>query len=254
MLTKNRIKLIKSLAFAKYRNSSGLFVAEGPKLVEELMQAYRCEILCATESWISRNKNLAAKADELATIDEQELRHISFLQTPQEVLGVYRQPADSDSSVTEILGTQLCLALDGVQNPGNVGTILRIADWFGIDHIVCSTDTADVYSPKVVQASMGAIARIKVVYRDLPAFLGTLPPETPVYGTFLNGDNIQQAHLNQHGLIIMGNEGNGIRPDVEKYVTKRLFIPSYPYGRATSESLNVAIATAITCEEFRRRI
>ena len=145
------------------------------------------------------------------------------------------------------------LALDDVQDPGNLGTIIRIADWFGIHHIICSTGTADAFSPKVVQATMGAIARVKIHYTDLPSYLSTLPKGTPVYGTFLEGDDIYTLPLSDHGIIVMGNEGNGISPATAKAVTDKLFIPNWPEGAKTSESLNVAVATAITCSEFRRR-
>ncbi|MCQ2208297.1 MAG: RNA methyltransferase [Paludibacteraceae bacterium] len=143
--------------------------------------------------------------------------------------------------------------LDRVQDPGNLGTIIRIADWFGIRNIVCSNDTVDVFNPKTVQATMGALARVKVHYADLVPFLKSLPNDFPVFGTFLEGDNIYQMDLPQKAVIIMGNEGNGISKEVGQLVNKKLFIPSFPPNEPTSESLNVAVATAITCAEFRRR-
>jgi len=146
----------------------------------------------------------------------------------------------------------LCLALDEVQDPGNLGTIIRIADWFGIEHIFCSQGTADVYNPKVVQATMGALARVHVHYVNLSELIDSLP-DIPVYGTFLDGTNIYEQELSQTGIIVMGNEGNGISPEVRKVINRRLYIPNYPANRPTSESLNVAVATAITCAEFRRR-
>ena len=147
----------------------------------------------------------------------------------------------------------MVLALDGVQDPGNLGTIVRIADWWGIDHVVCSHDTADVFAPKVVQATMGAIARVKVSYVDLPQWLESLPNEVAVCGTFLDGDNIYAAPLPPSGVLVMGNEGKGISADVEATVNLRLLIPSFPAHRPTSESLNVAIATAVAVAEFRRQ-
>ena len=144
-------------------------------------------------------------------------------------------------------------ALDGVQDPGNLGTIVRIADWWGIDHVVCSHDTADVFAPKVVQATMGAIARVKVSYVDLPQWLESLPNKVAVCGTFLDGDNIYAAPLPHSGILVMGNEGKGISADVEALVNRRLLIPSFPAHRPTSESLNVAIATAVAVAEFRRQ-
>jgi TrmH family RNA methyltransferase len=133
-----------------------------------------------------------------------------------------------------------------------LGTIIRIADWFGIDTILCSEDTADIYNPKVVQATMGSIARVKVTYLNLKEYLNTLSTEIPIYGTFLDGDNIYQKDLTANGIIIMGNEGKGISPAIAEKVNHRLLIPNYPEGKATADSLNVAIATAITCSEFRR--
>lgn len=146
------------------------------------------------------------------------------------------------------------MALDGVQDPGNVGTIIRIADWFGIEEIYCSRQTADCWSPKVVQATMGSIARVKVHYTDLEALTDSLPDNFPVYGTLLEGKDIYQSELSGKGLIVMGNEGNGITEAMRRRITKPLLIPNYPRGRETADSLNVAIATAITCAEFRRRM
>jgi TrmH family RNA methyltransferase len=147
----------------------------------------------------------------------------------------------------------LCLALDNVQDPGNMGTIVRIADWFGIENIFCSVGTADIYNPKTIQATMGAIGRIKVHYVNLPEFLESIKEKAPLYGTFLDGENIYSKELKGNGLIIMGNEGNGISKECSRNITERLFIPNYPSGRETSESLNVSVATAIICSEFRRR-
>ena len=145
----------------------------------------------------------------------------------------------------------LLLSLDGIQDPGNLGTIIRIADWFGIDHIICSEDTVDAWNPKVVQATMGSIARVNIIYTNLIQFIDTLPEGFPIYGTLLDGENIYTQTLTPHGLIIMGNEGNGISPEIRSRVNHRLLIPSYRTDD-TAESLNVAIATAITCAEFRR--
>ena len=154
---------------------------------------------------------------------------------------------------SEQLRDNLTLALDDVQDPGNLGTIIRIADWFGIDTIYCSEETVDAWNPKVVQATMGSSARVKLHYTNLAEYLEGLQDAVPVYGTFLDGNNLYTEELSAAGIIIMGNEGNGISDSVERHVTKRLLIPSYPAERPTAESLNVAIATAITCAEFRRR-
>lgn len=244
MISKNKTKLIRSLETKKGREKSGLFVAEGPKTVGDLIAA-------------------GFKA-EMIIDDEADARQVSFLRHPQGVVGVFHIPGyglaandgqASDDGQTEggIDTGKLSLALDGVQDPGNLGTIIRIADWFGIDDIYCSRDTADCWSPKVVQATMGSIARVRVRYCDLGSAISSLPEGFPVYGTFLDGSDIYSTPLSAAGLIVMGNEGNGISEGIRRLVTHRLLIPNYPQGRQTADSLNVAIATAITCAEFRRR-
>ena len=147
----------------------------------------------------------------------------------------------------------LCLGLDDVQDPGNLGTIIRIADWFGIRHIFCSIGTADVFNPKTIQATMGAIARVQIHYCNLKELIES-EPDVPVFGTFLDGTDLYKENLAQHGLIVMGNEGNGISQEIEQLVNRKLLIPNYPSGVETSESLNVAVATGIVCAEFRRRM
>ena len=190
------------------------------------------------------------QAEEIIEVTEEELARASLLKAPQEVLGVFKQPQYLFNP--NIAKEQLCLALDDVQDPGNLGTIVRIADWFGIKHIFCSTGTADIYNPKTVQATMGAIARVKLHYCNLSEVLGSLT-DIPVFGTFLDGENIYTQELSNHGIIVMGNEGKGISPNVSRFVNSKLLIPNFPQGCETSESLNVAVATAITCSEFRRR-
>ena len=265
MISKNKIKYIRSLELKKNRNKEGKFVAEGFKVVDDLLALQPADLIVATQEWL-HGKHLADQT-EVIEVTEEELKKVSFLQHPQQVLAVFRQDTgcnkqDSNNSQEEAeeknfgfskINTQeLSLALDGVQDPGNLGTIIRIADWFGITHIYCSQDTADVYNPKVVQATMGSIARVKVEYGNLLALVESLPADVPVYGTLLDGDNIYQQQLENWGLIVMGNEGKGISPALAKKVNRRLLIPNFPEGRATADSLNVAIATAITCSEFRR--
>ena len=184
-------------------------------------------------------------------VEQEELSRASLQKTPQEVLAIFEQPVyESDSKV---ISESLCLALDNVQDPGNLGTIVRLADWFGIEDIFCSAGTVDIFNPKTVQATMGAIARVRVHYCDLPELISSLKG-IPVYGTFLNGNVIYSETLSANGLIVMGNEGNGVSTEVEALINKRLYIPNYPHERETSESLNVAIATAVVCAEFRRRL
>ena len=247
MISKNKIKYIRSLELKKNRNKEGKFVAEGFKVVDDLLALQPADLIVATQEWL-HGKHLADQT-EVIEVTEEELKKVSFLQHPQQVLAVFGQATSGDYSINT---NELSLALDGVQDPGNLGTIIRIADWFGITHIYCSQDTADVYNPKVVQATMGSIARVKVEYGNLLGLVESLPADVPVYGTLLDGDNIYQQQLENRGLIVMGNEGKGISPALAKKVNHRLLIPNFPEGRATADSLNVAIATAITCSEFRR--
>ena len=256
MISKNQIKYVRSLQMKKHRKAEGVFVAEGHKLVDDVMGAFECTYVAATSDWLAAHERwverLRSKGVEVDDVTEDELRRVSLLETPQQVLAIFRQPR-YEVDVDDVVRQQLCLALDDVQNPGNLGTIVRVADWFGIEHIFCSQGCADLYNPKTVQATMGAMARVKVHYVDLAEMLASLDADTPVYGTFLDGENMYGKTLSEHGVIVMGNEGNGISAEVERHVTERLFIPNYSEGRATSESLNVAIATAIVCAEFRRR-
>ena len=281
MISKNKIKYIRSLELKKNRNKEGKFVAEGHKVVDDLLALQPAELIVATPEYL-HGKHFAAHTEVIEVTDE-ELKKVSFLQHPQQVLAVFKQAChakaaqgdaskadfsegyasdgNTSDSETDCPGgfssfdaNELSLALDGVQDPGNLGTIIRIADWFGITHIYCSQDTADVYNPKVVQATMGSIARVKVEYGDLLALVESLPADVPVYGTLLDGNNIYQQQLENRGLIVMGNEGKGISPAMAKKVNRRLLIPNFPEGRPTADSLNVAIATAITCSEFRRQL
>lgn len=248
-LGKNRIKYIRSLELKKKRKEENVFLAEGPKLVGELTGVFHCCFLAATAEWIELHQGV--RADEISVVTEEELSRASLLKTPQQVLAVFEQPAYSIDAA--VVSHSLCLALDDVQDPGNLGTIIRLADWFGIEHIFCSRNSADVFNPKVVQATMGAIARVKVSYTSLPDLINSLPEGTEVYGAFLDGDNIYSQELSAKGLLVMGNEGNGVSPEVEKLINKKLYIPNYPPQREASESLNVAVATAVICAEFRRK-
>ena len=275
-VSKANIKLVRSLQQKKFRDERGLFVVEGRKCVEELAKAFE-QVMLFVEG-------------ENATA--QEIAQMSSLRTPQGVIGVFRKRKVGDS-----ISFGLVVALDGVQDPGNLGTIIRTCDWFGVRRLVCSHDTADCYNPKVVQATMGALARVQVEYVDLVAWLeeiqalysehtagetsayteqamvrpidrtsftardtvGASPVAAtlPIYGTLLNGRNLYENGAiaeRQQGVIIMGNEGNGISEAVRRYITHPLLIPPYPADAETSESLNVAIATAITLAEFRRGV
>ena len=267
MISKNKIKAIRQLDNKKHRRETGLFVAEGPKVVSDLLGAFPCVSVIATDTWLQAHPTLPHPA-EIIGVTEEELRRVSFLQHPQQVMGVFDMPAHSTisyqgclqpaqtaslQSLRERISQELCLALDGVQDPGNLGTIIRIADWFGIETLVCSPDTADAYSPKVIQATMGSIARVQVVYTDLVSLIDQLPTDTAIFGTVLDGTDIYHQELGNRGLLVMGNEGNGISDAVIDRLTHRLLIPHYPAERETADSLNVAIATAVACAEFRRR-
>ena len=242
MISKNQLKLVRLLEQKKYRRREGLFVAEGTKVVGDLLERFKPQAVFATPDW------QAPEGIMPQTVTPDELQRLSFQQHPQQVLALFPMPEPVATPTVE----GLTLALDGIQDPRNLGTIIRIADWFGISTLICSPDTADAWNPKVVQATMGSIARVNIYYNDLPALLDSLPSDFPVYGTFLDGDDIYTQQLPASALIIMGNEGNGISDAVRQRVGHRLLIPDFHQG-ATADSLNVAIATAITCSEFRRR-
>lgn len=247
-LSKNRIKYIRSLESKKNRKEEKVFLAEGPKLVGDLLGHFRCRFLVATAGWLSAHPHL--QVEDVSEVTEEELSRASLLKTPQQVLAVFEQRKEAPDF--SVVGRSLCIALDDVQDPGNLGTIIRLADWFGIEHIFCSPNTVDVYNPKTIQATMGGIARVKLHYTSLPALIRSLK-DIPVYGTFLDGKNMYEQSLSTYGLIVMGNEGNGIGKEVEELINRKLYIPNYPAERETSESLNVAIATAVVCAEFRRQ-
>ena len=251
MISKSLLKLINSLEQRKFRKETGLFVAEGGKTVQDLLDlGLACTNIIATEEWLKNHKINTTVT--ITVVTEDEMKKASFLRTPQGVLALFKQQIhEANLTAPE---HELCLGLDNIQDPGNMGTIIRIADWFGIKNIYCSNGTVDIYNPKTVQATMGAIGRVKVHYTDLPQLITSLNNRAPVYGTFLDGENIYSRPLSDKGLIIMGNEGNGISSECEKHIKERLLIPNYPAGCKTSESLNVSVATAIICSEFRRRI
>lgn len=246
---KSEIAFVRSLSSKKERAASGLFVAEGEKLVGEMLASefrVRKIFRCGEE-----DRSEAGSVDT-ERVSPKEMERISALKTPTPVLALIELPRYRLSAGT---GTDdLALALDGVQDPGNLGTIVRLADWFGITDIVCSEASADCFNPKVVQATMGAILRVRVHYTDLGGFLRQAADAgLPVCGTFLEGENIYRASLPEAGIVVMGNEGRGISDAAAATVTRKLFIPPYPADRRGSESLNVAMATGIVCAEFRRQ-
>ena len=249
MLSKSKIKYIRSLEMKKFRTESGSFLAEGNKLVGDILPFFECELLVAIPSWMAQQGDICS--GELIAAEKSDIEKASLLKTPQDVIAVFKQPNYILNK--EELKQNLSLVLDGVQDPGNLGTIVRLADWFGIKNVICSPDTADIFNPKTVQATMGAIARVKVFYTPLTGLLNELP-DFPVYGAFLEGKNIYEEALTATGLIVMGNEGKGISRPLTKYISRKLYIPNHPVEAKTTESLNVAVATAIICSEFRRRV
>ena len=323
-LSKNKIKLISSLRLKKYRDELSLFVAEGPKLVSDLLKCFSPKIIVSTQSWLDENSPSAEEIIVVSSADD--LKSVTQLSSPSPVLAVFYKkecsfisnsvqasskkspnsiPAESvpqefnsPSSLSpnnggfasnpitnitnplspdsrnqkEVLNSlnqseyftnplspdffkekRLILAIDSVQDPGNLGTIIRIADWFGINDIVCSETTVDVYNFKTIQATMGALCNVNIHYINLKDFCAIAASYNwPLYGTFLDGEVIYNAKLTDFGVIIMGNEGNGISSDIADLVSNRLYIPDYPLGKSYSESLNVAVATSIVCNEFRR--
>jgi TrmH family RNA methyltransferase len=240
MLSKNQIKLITSLQQKKQRFINQLFFAEGIKVIQELVES-NFELV---HLYSTQNDFEEVSQDKKTLISENELKKISALATQNSCLAVFRIQADK-----KIIESGLILALDSIRDPGNLGTILRLCDWFGIDQIVCSKDAVDIYNPKVVQATMGSIARVNVNYIDLENFIGQT--QLPVFGTFMQGNIIYKTDLPQEGIIVMGNEANGISPELEKLIKIRLTIPRFGSLQKT-ESLNVATATAIVLSEFRR--
>jgi len=255
MLSKAKIKLVRLLEKKKYRDEYRLFIAEGNKLVSDMIPFFACEWMIARQAWIDTQPTLTGfetllgfKVKELIVAEEDEIRKVSLLKNPQDVLAVFRIPAYRIEEVDP--SSTLVLALDGIQDPGNLGTMIRLADWFGIEHMVCSHDTADAFGPKAVQATMGALTRVKIHYIDLEEFLSNR--NVPLYGTFLDGVSIYEEQLTSNGIIIIGNEGNGIRPSIASLVNQRLFIPNFPPTSPKPDSLNAAISAAIICSEFRR--
>lgn len=247
-ISANEIKRVRSLSDKKFRDRYGLFCVEGEKMVDEALRS-------------GFDVETVYRKDE---IGEEQMSRISSLSSPSPALAVVRKPQDinlsSDAALSSALGRSgLYLALDTIRDPGNLGTILRVADWFGIDAVFAAPDTVDVFNPKVVQATMGAIFRVKFHYAEIPALCrAAVSAGGNVYGTFLDGSDMYEKQLNpgkdSPSVIVIGNESNGISDEVSGLVSDRLYIPPYPKNDTGSESLNAAVATAITVAEFRRRM
>lgn len=249
MLSKAIIKWINSLELKKKRDKEGLFVAEGLKTVSDLLTQIKCKYIATYQQTIYDELRKIFPAIDL--ISEEEYKKISFQKSPQGVLAVFEQPKHTFN--TDLFSKNLVLALDEIQDPGNLGTIVRLADWFGILDVFCTYNSVDIYNPKTVQATMGAISTVKVHYVDLPDLFRKLDTEIPIYGAFMDGKNIYTENLTPNGIIVMGNEGKGISAELLPFISKKIAIPNFSVSKSTSESLNVSIATSIIVSEFKRR-
>ena len=240
MVSKNQIKLITSLVQKKYRKQHQLFLAEGVKVIEELLKSNLEleQVFCTKPMFTSVSES------KKTIISDAELKKISALTTANDCLAIFKIPQEKKRQTQGLI-----VVLDDIRDPGNLGTIIRLCDWFGISQIVCSEQTVDVYNPKVVQATMGSISRVNVSYSDLETYL--TETKLPVFGTFMDGENIYKQQLPQEGIIVLGNEANGISKGIEDKVTQRISIPRFGNLQLT-ESLNVATATAIVLSEFKR--
>ena len=240
MVSKNQIKLITSLVQKKYRKQHQLFFAEGAKVIQELLDSnFKLEQIYYTKPMFS-----AILESKKELISDSDLKKISALSSPNDCLAIFKIPEEK-----KINNEGLIIALDDIRDPGNLGTIIRLCDWFGISQIVCSEQTVDIYNPKVIQATMGSVARVNVSYVNLELYLSEA--KTAIFGTFMDGENIYKKQLPQEGIIVLGNEANGISKGVENKITQKIAIPRFGNLQLT-ESLNVATATAIVLSEFRR--
>ena len=240
MLSKNEHKLITSLQQKKYRIQHQLFVAEGVKVVNELLSSdLQIEKLYCIEDYY---QTISKYKPEI--VSEKELIKLSKLSSPNKVVGIFKIPTR-----TNILSKGLIVALDAVNDPGNLGTIIRLCDWFGVTQLICSKDTVDCYNSKVVQATMGSLTRLSIIYTDLEKYL--IDVNTPIYGAVMDGGNVNKKALNKNAILVMGNESNGISPEIEKLISHKITIPRFNENN-TPESLNVATATAILLNEFCR--
>lgn len=249
-ISKTKIQLFRTLGLRKRRRETGLFIVEGEKCVGETLPYFQLEALICAPDYIAP---VPIEAERRLTASPLQLTQLSQLSTPSRVVAVYHMP-ELRLPKPEELRDKLTVVLDGVQDPGNLGTIMRLCAWYGVRQILASPDTADIFNPKSVQATMGAIGRVAICYASLPEYLAACRDiGLPVFGTLLHGENIYHTELSGSALLVMGNEGRGITPAVQKLITEPLYIPPYPPDSAPGiESLNVACATAITLSEFRR--
>ncbi|NVO20313.1 MAG: RNA methyltransferase [Bacteroidetes bacterium] len=257
MLSKNSIKYINSLKIKKYRQLHNVFIAEGEKIVAELLSGTSQLIaIYATEAWIRENQpGLSGITAEVSVVTEEELEKISDLSTPNKVLALVHLPDQPELQQDDF--SEMMLALDGIRDPGNMGTILRTADWFGIRNVACSIDCVDVYNTKVIQSTMGSFTRVNVVYIDLKSLIEIAGPNTPIYGALLNGPSLTDKKFQKAGILMIGNESKGISPELISLITDPIFIPSFTPSVSKSyhaESLNASIANAIICYEISKQL
>ena len=254
MIGKSTIKLIKSLALKKIRIKENLFLVEGDKIVSEVLDSdYIVEKLFATNSYLISNKEKCNKARLCVEVSHDDIRKVSLLKNPQNCVALCTIPAESDRP--NILGNNISIYLDDIQDPGNLGTIIRICDWFEVEYLFLSPKTVDIYNPKVIQASMGSFCRVKILSIEFEKLADEAAESNiPVYGAFLEGKNIYREALPQRAIVVMGNEGKGIQKDVEKRIDKKIKIPEISHNPNRAESLNVSVATAIVCSEFKRQL
>lgn len=250
-VTNNIKKLIKSLDAVKYRRLNGCFKAEGTKCVMDTINNFEVSFIVATEAWYSSHYDFISKDILCYETSVDDMPRLTSLSTAADVIAVYKIPNPGEFLMKD---NELVLALDAIQDPGNLGTIVRVADWFGVTKILCGIGTADIYSPKAVMATMGAISRVKLYYCDLIEQLEKLKGKSVIYGTMLDGEDVFKSELTPGGIIIMGNEGRGVSNEIQRLFDKVLTIPSYPGQYVSSESLNVAMATGIIISQFRSRI
>ncbi|KAB8155929.1 RNA methyltransferase [Kordia sp. TARA_039_SRF] len=239
MISKRQIKIITSLHQKKYRKSTGLFVAEGKKVIEEFLNSnFELETLFTTDAFLFE-KNV-----DTIVLSEAELKKISFLKTPNKALALFKICEEAF-----LKQEGLIVALDAIRDPGNLGTIIRLCDWFGVKQLVCSETTVDCYNPKVIQATMGSLTRVQVVYTDLSRYLSET--NLPIFGAFMDGTNVYKTNLPTDGILVMGNEANGVSEEISTFITEKIAIPRFGDLQQT-ESLNVAMATGILLNEFKR--
>ncbi|MEA5100264.1 MAG: RNA methyltransferase [Bacteroidales bacterium] len=251
MLSKALIKRISSYKESKYRNQDKVFVVEGVKVVNELLNScFEIETICALRQWLDDNsKSIINKTNNIIEVSGDELKKISSFSTPNQVLAVVKTPSPKEV----VFKDKLVIALDQINDPGNLGTIIRIAHWFGIEDIICSENTVDQFNPKTIQSTMGSLFRVNVSYNNLKSYLQNLPKDYPIYGAVVeNGENIYEKQVQKQGIIIIGSESHGISNEILPLINNPITIPNFSINQR-AESLNASIATGIIVSEFKRR-